>query len=88
MKRYSFVILTIRVYKSNYHSYCSGIAHSSESASRRLSPNDKRKQVDVSDSTDKRSSEHVNVLLNEENFDNSDDTVQLVRREDNEHAIS
>jgi len=65
-----------------------GIAHSSESASRRLSPNDKRKQVDVSDSTDKRSSEHVNVLLNEENFDNSDDTVQLVRREDNEHAIS
>ena len=32
--------------------------------------------------------EHVNVDLNGEHYDDADDTVQLVRREENEHAIS
>ena len=44
--------------------------------------------TEVSDPTDKRFSEHVNVDLNGEHYEDADDTVQLVRREENEHAIS
>ena len=76
------------IYRLLFFLSFSDITPSSDSAVRRLSPNDKRKQAEVSDITDKRSSEHVNVILNEEQYDNSDDTVQLVRREENEHAIS
>ena len=66
----------------------SEIVSTSDSAIRRLSPNDKRKPAEASDPTDKRFSEHVNVDLNGEHYDDADDTVQLVRREENEHAIS
>ena len=56
---------------------------------RRSSPSDKRKTAGISEISETRTSEHVNVMLeSDEYMDNTDDTVQLVRREDNEHAIS
>ena len=57
---------------------------------RRSSPSDKKKTAEISDVQESRTSEHVNVIFDnaDEYDDNSDDTEQLVRREDNEHAIS
>ena len=56
---------------------------------RRSSPSDKNKSVDLIEQSETRTSEHVNVMLEgDEYLDNSDDTVQLVRRDDNGHAIS
>ena len=68
---------------------CSENTTTNDSTLRRLSPNDKKKQTQISEEFDVRSSDHVNVIENgEEHYGNTDDTVQLVRREENEHAIS
>ena len=68
---------------------CSENTNTHDSTLRRLSPNDKKKQTQISEEFDVRSSDHVNVIENgEEHYGNTDDTVQLVRREENEHAIS
>ena len=60
-----------------------------DSTVRRTSPGDKKKHTEYSEKSTSRSSQHVNVMLdNDEYLDDFEDTVQLVQREDNEHAIS
>ena len=60
-----------------------------DSTVRRTSPGDKKKHAEYSEKSTSRTSQHVNVMLdNDEYLDDFEDTVQLVQRDDNEHAIS
>lgn len=60
-----------------------------DSTVRRTSPSDKKKHAEYSEKSTSRTSQHINVTLDDDEYlDNFEDTVQLVQREDNEHAIS
>ena len=60
-----------------------------DSTVRRTSPSDKKKHAEYSEKSTSRTSQHINVTLDDDEYlDNLEDTVQLVQREENEHAIS